>query len=115
MSTRSLIVIAAALGILLGILASRMLFLQWATLIPWGVAAVAIGVLARDRTMALIAGAVYGFALGFSFMVAGYGGADTALSKTPFFAVIGLVSAGFGAVLSLAAQFVASRWRARSA
>ena len=115
MSTRSLIVIAAALGILLGILASRMLFLQWATLIPWGVAAVAIGVLARDRTLALVAGAVYGFALGFSFMVAGYGGTDPVVAKAPFFAIIGLVSAGFGTVLSLAAQFVASRWRARSA
>jgi hypothetical protein len=115
MSTRSLIVIAVALGILLGVLGSRMLFLQWATLIPWGLVAVVVGVLARDRGQAIVDGAVYGFALGFSFMVAGYGGTDPVVAKAPFFAIIGLVSAGFGAVLSLAAQFVASRWRARSA
>jgi hypothetical protein len=38
----------AALGVALGFLASRMLFLQAATLVPWAVAAILVGAICRD-------------------------------------------------------------------
>jgi hypothetical protein len=39
---------------------------------------------------------------------AGYGGADPLLSKVPFFAVFGLVSAAFGIALGLVGHWL--RW-----
>jgi len=95
------------LGALLGFLASRMLFLQAATLIPWGVAALAVGALSRDPRQALTAGAVYGFTLGLSFMTFGYNGTDPLLGKVPFFVIIAVVSAVFGVALSLAGRWFA--------
>ena len=106
--------VATALGVVLGFLGSRLLFLQWATLIPWGVAALAVGGISKDRRQALVAGAGYGFALGFTFTAAGYGGADPLLGKVPFFAIFGLVSAAFGVALSLAGQWLMLRLRTRS-
>lgn len=105
---------AAAIGVLLGFLAARMLFLQWATLIPWAVAAVAVGFISRDRREALAGGAAYGFALGFSFTAFGYSGADPILGKVPFFAILGAVSAACGVALSLAGHWLLMRLRARS-
>jgi hypothetical protein len=105
---------AAALGVVLGFLASRMLFLQGATLIPWAVAAVVVGSISRDRRQALASGAAYGFALGFSFIAFDYSGADPLLAKIPFFAILGVVSAVFGAALSLAGQWFRGRSRPRS-
>jgi len=52
--------------------------------------------------------------LGFSFMAFGYSGADPLLGKVPFLAVLGVVSAAFGAALSLAGQRLTARLRARS-
>ena len=106
---------AAALAVLLGFLATRMLFLQWATLIPWAVAAVVVGAISRDRREALAGGAAYGFALGFSFTAFGYGGSDPLLGKVPFFAILGVVSAAFGMALSLAAHWLLPVLRRRSA
>lgn len=105
---------AAALGLVLGFLGSRMLFLQSATLIPWAVAAIVVGAISRDRRQALVSGAAYGFALGVSFIAFDYGGADPILGKVPFFAALGVVSAIFGSALSVAGQWLTARLRARS-
>jgi hypothetical protein len=105
---------AVGLGIVLGALGSRMLFLGWATLIAWAVAAVGIGIMSRAWREALIDGAAYGFALGFSFTALGYNGADPPITKLPFFAILGIVSAAFGAALTLVAQWLAARSRSRS-
>ena len=105
---------SAATGIVLGFLASRLLFLQAATLIPWAVAGLLIGALCGTSKAALAAGAVYGFALGFSFTAFGYTGADPILGKLPFFALLGAVSAVFGAVLSAAGLWLARRIRPAS-
>ena len=104
---------AAALGVALGLLGSRLLFLGWATLIPWGVAALVVGGISKDWRQALVGGAAYGFALGFTFTAAGYGGADPLLSKVPFFAIFGVVSAAFGVALSLAGQWLSRRLQTR--
>lgn len=88
----------AIVGLILGYAGAQLLHLQWATLIPWGLAALAVGAICRSRREALIAAAVYGFFLGFSFMIAGYAGTDPIMGKLPFFALIGLVGAVAGAV-----------------
>ena len=106
--------VAVALGGVLGFLGSRLLFLAWATLIPWGIAGLAVGWSCQDRRQALVGGALYGFALGFTFIAAGYGGADPLVGKVPFFAVIGVICAAFGVVLSLAGQWLMLRLRTRS-
>jgi hypothetical protein len=91
-----------------------MLFLQGATLTPWAVAAIAIGTISKARREALIDGAAYGFALGFSFTAFGYNGVDPLIAKVPFFAILGVVSAAFGAALSVAAHWFRAWSRRRS-
>jgi hypothetical protein len=91
-----------------------MLFLQAATLIPWAVAGLVIGAITRDRREAVLAGATYGFVLGFSFMVFGYDGTDPVVAKVPFFALLGIVSAGFAVTLSLAGRWIRSRLGSQS-
>ncbi len=83
-------------------------------LIPWGIAALAVGGICQDRRQSLVAGAAYGFALGFTFMAAGYGGADPLLGKVPFFAIIGVASAAFGAAMSLMGHWLTKRMRSAS-
>ena len=104
---------AAILGAILGFLASQLLVLQWATLIPWALAAGVVGAIARTPREALVSGVAYGFALGFSFTAFGYAGADPLLAKVPFFAALGVVSAAFGAALSLATHWLGARLRSR--
>src|SRR2546426_3561635 len=91
---------AVALGLLLGWAATRALSLQWWTLVPWGLVAVALGYRA-NKAGAASAGALYGFVLCFVFTLAGYGGAAPPLTPPPFFSVFGVVGAGCGLLLSL--------------
>src|SRR5437899_11786612 len=91
---------AVALGLLLGWAATHALSLQWWTLVPWGLAAVALGYRA-NRARATIAGALYGFVLCFVFTLAGYGGAAPAITRLPFFTGLGRAGAGCGVFLAL--------------
>jgi len=106
--------VAIAMGVVLGFLGSRLLFLQWATLIPWGIGGLVVGAISQDRRQALVGGAAYGFVVGFTFTAASYGGADPLLSKVPFFAIFGLVSAAFGIALTLAGHWLTIRLRPAS-
>jgi hypothetical protein len=91
---------AVVAGLLLGWAAAHVLFLGWWTLVPWGLAAIALGYRA-GRRQAAIAGAVYGFVLCFVFTLIGYTGAASIVSRVPFFTVLGLVGALCGSVLAL--------------
>jgi hypothetical protein len=91
------------LGVALGFAGAKMLNLQWFTLIPWGIAGIALG-LGATRVKAIAAGAVYGFVLCFVFMLVGYSGAAPAITRLPFFAAIGL----FGAVCGIALTWTGS-------
>src|SRR5205814_7096000 len=86
---------ATALGLLLGWAAAHILSLQWWTLVPWGLAAVALGYRA-NRARATIAGALYGFVLCFVFTLAGYGGAGPAITLLPIVPCLGLAAGGGG-------------------
>jgi len=91
---------AGALGLLLGWAAAHVLSIQWWTLVPWGLAAVALGYRA-NRATAVVAGALYGFVLCFVFTLATYGGAAPAITRVPFFTVLGVVGALCGLLLAL--------------
>ena len=93
-------VIAVVLGLLLGWAATHALSLQWRTLAPWGLAALALGY-RTTRATAIGAGAVYGFVLCFTFTLVGYAGAAPAITRVPFFTVLGLVGAVCGLLLAL--------------
>lgn len=98
---------ATALGVLLGFLGAHATVLGLWTLLPWAVGAAGVGCLARRRPGA--AGAAYGFALAFVFMLGVYTGKASALSRVPFFALLGVIGALCGAGLALAAHWIARR------
>jgi hypothetical protein len=75
------------------------------------VVAVLVGVLAPTRRAAVAEAATYGFSLAFTFMVAGYDGTATLISRLPLFAVLGLVGAGYAALLALAGSIVPAAGR----
>ena len=104
-----------AVGATLGVLGARYLFVGSSlSLVPWGLVAVVVGVLAHSRRAALAGAAAYGFALAFTFMVAGYDGTATVLSRVPFFAILGLVGAACAALLALLGSLVATATRRRN-
>jgi hypothetical protein len=102
------LIIASALGLVLGWGAAHALFLGWWTLLPWGLAALALGYRAR-KVNALLAGATYGFVLSFVFMLAGYTGAASVISRVPFFALLGLFGALCGCLLAALGTLLAPR------
>src|SRR2546429_5804542 len=92
--------VAGALALLLGWAAAHGLSLQWWTLVPWGLAAVALGYRA-NRATAVVAGALYGFVLCFVFTLATYGGGAPGITPGPFFSGLGLVGGFCGLLLLL--------------
>lgn len=98
---------ALLLGCLLGVLGARELFVGSAlSLIPWGLVALSVGAVAASARIAAAAGGLYGFALGFSFMVAGYNGTTSLLARLAPFAAFGAIGACCGASLATAAAML---------
>src|SRR5438128_8253644 len=85
-------VVAIVLGALFGLTGPHYLFLGWFSLIPWGIAGFALGYWSQRRERVLVGG-LYGFALCFSFMIAGYTGRASLASSLPFFARVGVFRA----------------------
>ena len=100
--------VLALVGAALGVIGARYVLVGsgW-SLLPWGLAALLVGVLAGSARLAALDGAVFGFALAFVFMAAGYEGAAPLASRLPFFAVLGLVGAGCAALLAVVGRLVA--------
>ena len=93
------LLVAIFAGTALGILASRYIFVgSWLSLIPWAIAGLALGFWSQRR-VAMINGTVYGFVLAFIFMVSGYSGSGSLISRLPFFTVLGVVGAVCGLIL----------------
>ena len=91
--------VSLVIGFILGLLGGPV----W-ILVPWGLAGLAIGYLTKDYDQAAVNGAVFGFSAAFFFMVFGYKGTQSLISRVPFFAALGLVGAVCGLVLGLAGR-----------
>ena len=87
-------------GVAFGIVGARASFLGWWTLVPWGAVGIVLGYRAGAVRTGVV-GALYGFALCLSFMIAGYTGMASLMSRLPFFALIGIVGAICGVPLAL--------------
>jgi hypothetical protein len=99
--------VAAVLGVLLGIGGARYQQLGLWTLLPWGLAGVFVGS-TPSRRRSLLAGAVFGFVLVFTFMIAAYTGVPSVRTRLPAFAVLGLFGAACGLVLGAIGSTVRS-------
>jgi uncharacterized membrane protein YccC len=106
----SKVIIAGILGVILGAAGPYYLFMGSYSVVPWGLAAVGLGFWCAKR-QALYAGAAYGFCLSFSFMVAGYTGTQSLMSRVPFFVLLGLFGAVCGIALSATGYFLKVQYR----
>ena len=98
-----------ALGVGLGWTAAAPLkVLTWGNLILWGAVTIGLGVIPGTKSDKILRLSLYGFSLGFSFMAFGYTGTATMLSRTPFFAAIGLFCAVCAVLLGAVVHLVLS-------
>lgn len=105
---------AVLVGVTLGYLGARVVFVNSAlSLIPWGLAALAIGVAILGRALALAAAAAFGFSVSLAFMLFGYAGEDSTLSRILPFSVLGLFGAFCAMCLALSAHLVSHPRRTR--
>src|SRR3954470_17096570 len=87
-----LLLAAGAVGAILGFVCARLVLVgSGLSLVPWGIAGIAVGSLSDTRRRAAVLGAVYGFALAYVFMVAGYDGSAALLTRLAPFLVFGAV------------------------
>jgi len=101
---------AALLGVILGWLGARVVFVNSAlSLVPWGLGALAFGAAIRWRVLALAAAAVFGFTVSLGFLLFGYEGTYSTLSRIAPFSILGLFGAFCAACLALAAHIVVYR------
>ncbi len=98
------IIVATIVGVILGATGPRYVFLGAYSLVPWGLVVLMIGFWCGKR-QSLYAGALYGFFLCFSFMIAGYTGTAPLVTRLPFFVLIGLFGAVCGIAVSVAGYF----------
>ena len=103
------VTVAAILGTILGASGPYYVLLGWYSIVPWGVVALAIGFWCSKR-QSLYAGALYGFCLCFSFMIAGYNGTASLASRLPFFVLIGLFGGVCGIAVSVTGYFLKVRF-----
>jgi hypothetical protein len=104
---------AIAAGLILGIVGARYLLVgSWLNLVLWAVAALVLGYWGT-KNESMVNGLTFGFVLSFVFMVAGYSGRASLISRVPFFAVLGVFGGICGLILGLAGFFLKSRLTAR--
>jgi hypothetical protein len=91
------------LGALLGVLGARVVFVDSGlSLLPWALGGLAVGAAAAgDRWRTRAAGAAYGFALAYLFMLASYDGPDATATRLVPFLVFGVFGAVCGMLLAL--------------
>jgi hypothetical protein len=102
-------VAAFIVGVVIGATGPQYVFLGAYSLIPWGLVAVAFGLWGNKRE-ALKSGMVYGFSLSFAFLVAGYNGTPSLVSRFPFFVILSLFGAVCGLALSALGNYLKLRF-----
>lgn len=109
------LVTAGATGVVLGFLGARIVLVGSAlSLLPWALAGLAIGAWCRTLRGAGAAGGVFGAALAYTFMIAGYAGDSPLATRLLPFAVLALVGAVCGTALSGAGALARRVIRARA-
>jgi hypothetical protein len=103
-------VVPFIVGVVIGAAGPQYVFLGAYSLIPWGLIAILLGLWGNKRET-MKSGAIYGFSLSFAFLVAGYNGAASLMSRFPFFAILALFGAVFGMALSAVGYFLKLRFR----
>jgi hypothetical protein len=103
-------VVALVVGVVVGAAGPQYAFLAAYSLIPWGLIAVALGSWGSSRGDALKSGAAYGFALSFAFLVAGYNGKPSLVSRFPFFVILAVFGAVCGLALSAVGYYLKLRF-----
>src|SRR5712664_3118443 len=103
------VAVPLVVGSLVGVSGQYYLSLGFYSLIPWGIAGLALGWWSRKGEPAIV-GALYGFALCFVFMVWGYNGSASLIGRLPFFALIGAFGAVCGLPLGIAGFLVKNRF-----
>jgi hypothetical protein len=103
------LVVALIAGVVIGAAGPQYVFLGPLSLIPWGLVALAFGLWGTKREV-IRSGAVYGFSLSFAFLVAGYNGTPSLVSRVPFFAILSLFGAVCGLALSASGYFLKLRF-----
>lgn len=101
------VVISGLVGVGLGAFSGRILFggSAW-DLIPWAVVAVAIGLIADDRSTALLASGIYGYLLSVVFLYVANTG-DTPLAQRVLFALaLGLAGPVYSIAFTLIARLL---------
>ena len=89
------------MGLVLGVVGARFLLVgSWLNLVPWSVAGAGLGAWPRRVREATLVGAAYGFGLAFAFMIAGYTGTASLVSRLAPFLIIGAIGAMCGAALA---------------
>ena len=108
------LILAAALGAILGLVGARYIFVGSSlSLIPWGLAALIIGYFSTTWKGALGSGGLFGFCLASTFMVAGYQGTAPVTSYLIPFAIIGLVGALCAIAGATVGQLIRTKVRSR--
>ena len=92
---------AVVFGIVLGLLGGKV----W-ILIPWGIAGLVLGYFSELPKDAIVNGSLFGFLAAFLFMVQGYEGSLSLISRFPFFAVIGILGAIGGLISALVGHII---------
>lgn len=96
------LLLAVVVGAILGGVVSKYLFVgSYLNLVLWGIVGIGLGWWSGSRKEAIWNTAIYGFVLSFVFMWVGYQGRAPIVTRIPFFAALGLVGMGCGAVLGL--------------
>ena len=109
LKSNAIILVAAIVGLACGLASQTSLLAgQWANLIVWGLAGVALGWFTASRRLILWAGIVYGVFLSVTFLLAGFQGSP---DRLPAFLGLVLILSVLGAGAGLAAVFVGSRLR----
>jgi hypothetical protein len=97
-------IVAIVIGSALGVIGARVLFVgSWLSLVPWTIVGLGLGAWCVGLEWTWV-GALFGFFVSFVFMLSGYAGTASLLSRVPFFAILG----AFGAVCGFVLAFVGS-------
>ena len=108
------LLIAVAVGLLLGGVCGFLKTNAILTLAPWAAAGLLIGYAAGAVRPALAPGALFGFVASLVYLLLGYNGSRPAYSILPFFVLASLFGACCGACLSVGGAFARGRFVGRA-